>query len=144
MSIFPQGQPYTFGGEQTTGTMPIAGSYMSNFINMFSNSDLSKLPEDIRGFAALGGMMNLRDLEASRRSEAMFDKALAYQREASERADAMGVKNAMIGAFLKDVPAAIGRFSRAGSEYLPAKIAAGTSSTPIPSLGSKSYYGFVG
>lgn len=123
--------------------MPIAGSYMPDFISMFSNPDLAKLPEDIRGFAALGGMMNLRDLEASRRSEAMFDKALAYQREASERANEMGIKNAIIGSFLKDVPAAIGGAVRARNTYLPEQIAAAGATRPIPSYGPTNYYGFV-
>jgi len=143
MSIFPQGQPYTFGGEQTTGTMPIAGSYMDQMRTLLTSipSDISK--DDRMLYGLLGAQSIGADI-ASRRSEAMFDKALAYQREASEKANEMGIKNAIIGSFLKDVPAAIGRFSVAGNEFLPAKISAGTSSTPIPSLGSKRYYGFVG
>lgn len=144
MSIFPQGQPYTFGGEQTAGTMPIAGSYMNQLRDFFTSipSDLSK---DDRMLYGLLGAQSIGADASSRRSEAMFDKALAYQREASERANEMGIKNAIIGSFLKDVPAAIGGAVRARNAYLPEQIqiAAAGAARGVPSYGPSNYYGFV-
>jgi len=154
MTSFAQGQPFSsgpiwdqmrFGGEQTTGTIPIAGSYMSDFISFASNPDLAKLPEDMRGFAVMGGILGMRDLEQAKRSEAMADKYLAYQERASERANEMGIRNQIIGSFLKDVPAAIGGAFRARNAYLPEQIqiAAAGAGRGIPSVASPNYYGFV-
>jgi hypothetical protein len=55
----------------------------------------------------------------------------------------MGIKNQIIGSFLKDVPAAIGGAMRARNTYLPEQIAAANATRPIPSYGPTNYYGFV-
>lgn len=156
MATYPvQGQPFNsgpvwdrmrFDQGQTSTTIPIAGGFMSDFINLASNPELTKLPEDMRGFAVMGGMLGLRDAEAARRSEAMFDKALAYQRQAAQEANEMGIRNTVIGSLLKDVPAAIGNAFAQRQRYAPEQIeiaARGSSQTPRYA-GMRNYYGFVG
>lgn len=153
MTSFAQGQPFSsgpvwdqmrFGGEQTSGTMPLSGSYMDVF-NMLTRPEVAetfgKLPKDIQGFAPLMLMVGAQNTEAQRAADARFEKTLAYQREASERANEMGIKNQIIGSFLKDVPAALNFRDR--NKYLPEKIAAANATRPIPSYGSANYYGFV-
>jgi hypothetical protein len=155
MTSFVKGQPFSsgpvwdqmrFGGEQTPGTMPLAGnSYISELIGFASNPALSSLPEDLRGFAVMGGMLNLRDAESARRSEAMFDKALAYQERAAQKANEMGIRNVAIGSFvdaIKGIPAA---FSQ-GQRYTPEQVAfAGRAMELQPRGGTRpNYYGFVG
>lgn len=155
MSSFAQGRPFNsgpvwdrmrFDSGQTSTTMPIAGGYMSDLIGFVSNPAFSKLPEDTRGYALVGGMLSLRDAEAARRSEAMFDKALAYQRQAAQEANEMGIRNTVIGSFLKDVPAAISNAFAQRQRYTPEQIeiaARGSSQTPRYA-GMRNYYGFVG
>lgn len=132
MTSLVKGQPFSsgpvwdqmrFGGDQTPGTIPIAGnSYISELIGFASNPALSSLPEDLRGYAVMGGMLSLRDAESARRSEAMFDKALAYQERAAQKANEMGIRNTLIGSFLKDVPAAIGNAFAQRQRYAPEQI----------------------
>ena len=153
MTSFAQGQPFSsgpvwdqmrFGGEQTSGTMPLSGSYMDVF-NMLTRPEVAetfgKLPKDIQGFAPLMLMVGAQNTEAQRAADARFEKTLAYQREASERANEMGIKNQIIGSFLKDVPAALNFRDR--NKYLPEQIAAANATRPIPSYGPSNYYGFV-
>lgn len=155
MASFVQGQSFSsgpvwdqmrFGGEQTSGTMPLSGSYMDVF-NMLTRPEVAetfgKLPKDIQGFAPLMLMVGAQNTEAQRAADARFEKTLAYQREASERANEMGIKNQIIGSFLKDVPVAIGGAMRARNTYLPEQIAAANATRPIPSYGPTNYYGFV-
>jgi hypothetical protein len=154
MTSFVKGQPFSsgpvwdqmrLGGEQTPGTIPLAGnSYISELIGFASNPALSSLPEDLRGFAVMGGMLNLRDAESARRSEAMFDKALAYQERAAQKANEMGIRNVAIGSFvdaIKSIPAA---FSQ-GQRYTPEQVAfAGRAMELQPRGGTRpNYYGFV-
>lgn len=153
MTSFAQGQSFSsgpvwdqmrFGGEQTSGTMPLSGSYMDVF-NMLTRPEVAetfgKLPKDIQGFAPLMLMLGAQNTETQRAADARFEKTLAYQREASERANEMGIKNQIIGSFLKDVPAALNFRDR--NKYLPEQIAAANATRPIPSYGSVNYYGFV-
>jgi hypothetical protein len=90
-------------------------------------------------------MLNLRDAESARRSEAMFDKALAYQERAAQKANEMGIRNVAIGSFvdaIKGIPAA---FSQ-GQRYTPEQVAfAGRAMELQPRGGTRpNYYGFVG
>lgn len=154
MSSFAQGRPFSsgpvwdrmrFDSGQTSTTMPIAGGYMPDFINLVSNPELSKLPEDMRGFAVMGGMLGLRDAEAARRSEAMFDKALAYQRQAAQEANEMGIRNVAIGSFfdaLKGIPFAFARRQQYAPEQI--EIAARAMQGQPRGYQQRNYYGFVG
>lgn len=155
MPTYPvKGQPFSsgpvwdrmrFDQGQTSTTMPIAGSYMSDFINLASNPDLNRLPEDMRGFALMGGMLGLQNAEAARRSEAMFDKALAYQKQAAQEANEMGIRNTVIGSFLKDVPAAIGNAFAQRQRYAPEQIEIAARAMQAQPRGGSipNYYGFV-
>ena len=159
MTSFVQGQPFNtgpifdqmrFGSEQTTGTMPLTGSYMDVF-NMLTRPEVAetfgKLPKDIQGIAPLMLMVGAQGADAQRAADARFERTLAYQREASERADAMGVKNQIIGSFLKDVPAAIGGFARAPLKFADQRIQMADNFAargPSASAAPRNYYGFVG
>jgi hypothetical protein len=153
MTTFAQGQPFNsgpvwdqmrFGSEQTTGTMPLTGSYMDVF-NMLTQPEIAetfgKLPKDIQGFAPLMLMVGAQGADAQRAADARQERLFQYQREASERANEMGIKNQIIGSFLKDVPAALNFRDR--NKYLPEQIAAANATRPIPSYGPTNYYGFV-
>jgi hypothetical protein len=155
MTTFAQGQPFNsgpvwdrmrFDQGQTSTTIPIAGGYMPDFINLASNPALSNLPEDMRGLAVTVGMLGLRDAESARRSEAMFDKALAYQRQAAQEANQMGIKNQLIGSFLKDVPAAISNAFAQRQRYTPEKIEIAARAMQSQPRGGTipNYYSFVG
>lgn len=153
MASFAQGQPFSsgpiwdqmrFGGEQTTGTMPIAGSYMDQMRNFFTSIP-SDIPKDDRLIYGLLGAQSIGADIASRRSEAMFDKALAYQREASERANEMGIRNTVISSFLKDVPAAIGNAFAQRQRYTPEQIEIASRAMELQPRGGSipNYYSFV-
>lgn len=153
MTTFAQGQPFNsgpvwdrmrFDQGQTSTTIPIAGGYMSDLINLASNPAFSNLPEDMRGFAVMGGMLSLRDAESARRSEAMFDKALAYQERASQKANEMGVRNVVIGSVvdaLKGIPNAFAQRQR----YAPEKIEIAARAMESQPRGGTipNYYSFV-
>lgn len=155
MTSFAQGQSFSsgpvwdqmrFGGEQTPGTMPLAGSYMGltdQLNTLFSTPLPSGVSKDesflLRALQAQG----LTAAETGRQNKEMMREFLAHQQQASERANEMGIKNQIIGSFLKDVPAAIGGAFRAQNTYLPERIAAANATRPIPSYGPSNYYGFV-
>lgn len=154
MTSFVKGQPFSsgpvwdqmrFGGEQTPGTIPLAGnSYISELIGFASNPALLSLPEDLRGFAVMGGMLNLRDAESARRSEAMFDKALAYQERAAQKANEMGIRNVALGSFVDAIKSIPASFSQ-GQRYTPEQVAfAGRAMELQPRGGTRpNYYSFV-
>lgn len=157
MTSFAQGQSFSsgpvwdqmrFGGEQTSGTMPLSGSYMDVF-NMLTRPEVAetfgKLPKDIQGFAPLALMLGVQNEQAQRAADARFEKTLAYQREASERANEMGIRNQVIGSFLKDVPAAIGNAFAQRQRYAPEQIEiAARAMQSQPRGGSiPNYYSFV-
>ncbi len=122
--------------------MPIAGSYMDQLRSVMTSipSDISK---DDRTLYGLLGAQYLGAAETAKQNKETMREFLAYQQQASERANEMGIKNQIIGSFLKDVPAAIGGAMRARNTYLPEQIAATNATRPIPSYGSANYYGFV-
>ena len=153
MTSFAQGQPFNtgavwdqmrFGTEQSAGTMPMAGSYMDQLRTLFSSipSDINK---DDRALYGLMGVQSLNAAESAKQNRALMQDWMTYQREASERANEMGIRNQVIGSFLKDVPAAIGGAVRARNAYLPEQIqiAAAGAGRGIPSVTSPNYYGFV-
>lgn len=150
MTSFAQGQPFSSGpvwdqmrfGEPASTSMPIAGSYLDQLRGVFSS-----IPEDIskddRALFGLLGAQNIAATETARQNKEMMKDWLAYQQQASERANEMGIRNQIIGSFLKDVPAAIGGAVRARNAYLPEQIAAANATRPLPSFGGTNYYGFV-
>ena len=122
--------------------MPIAGSYMDQ-LRSFMTSIPSDISKDDRTLYGLLGAQHLGATETAKQNKEMMREFLTYQQQASERANEMGIKNQIIGSFLKDVPAAIGGAMRARNAYLPEQIAAANATRPIPSYGSANYYGFV-
>lgn len=150
MASFAQGQPFSSGsvwdqmrfGTDQGAAMPIAGSYMDQ-LRSFMTSIPSDISKDDRTLYGLLGAQHLGASEAAKQNKEMMREFLAHQQQASERANEMGIKNQIIGSFLKDVPAAIGGAMRARNTYLPEQIAAANATRPIPSYGPTNYYGFV-
>ena len=150
MTSFAQGQPFNsgpvwdqmrFGSEQTTETMPIAGSLADPLAAAFSIPLPPGLSKDSEAFFRFGQLQRFNAAEAAKHNKEMMQQYLTYQQQASERANEMGIKNQIIGSFLKDVPAALNFRDR--NKYLPEQIAAANATRPIPSYGPTNYYGFV-
>lgn len=148
MASFAQGQSFSsgpvwdqmrFGGEQT----PLAGSLADPLAAIFSTPLPAGLSKDDSAFLRFGQLQRFSSAEAAKQNKEMMREFLAYQQQASERANEMGIKNQIIGSFLKDVPAAIGGAFRAQNTYLPERIATANATRPIPSYGPSNYYGFV-
>jgi hypothetical protein len=156
MTSFAQGQPFSsgpvwdqmrFGSEQTTGTMPIAGSLADPLAAIFSTPLPSGLSKDSEAFLRFGQLQRFNAAETAKQNKEMMQQYLTYQQQASERADAMGVKNQIIGSFLKDVPAAIGGFARAPLKFADQRIQMADNFAargPSASAAPRNYYGFVG
>jgi len=150
MTSFVQGQPFSSGpvwdqmrfGSEQGAAMPIAGSYMDQ-LRSFMTSIPSDISKDDRTLYGLLGAQHLGAAETAKQNKETMREFLAHQQQASVRANEMGIKNQIIGSFLKDVPAAIGGAMRARNAYLPEQIAAANATRPIPSYGSANYYGFV-
>ena len=150
MASFAQGQPFSSGpvwdqmrfGSEQGAAMPIAGSYMDQ-LRSFMTSIPSDISKDDRTLYGLLGAQHLGAAETAKQNKEMMREFLTHQQQASERANEMGIKNQIIGSFLKDVPAAIGGAMRARNAYLPEQIAAANATRPIPSYGPVNYYGFV-
>ncbi len=130
-------------GSEQGAAMPIAGSLSDPLAAIFSTPLPSGLSKDSEAFLRFGQLQRFNATETAKQNKEMMREFLAYQQQASERANEMGIKNQIIGSFLKDVPAAIGGAMRARNAYLPEQIAAANATRPIPSYGSANYYGFV-
>jgi hypothetical protein len=154
MTSFVQGQPFNtdpifdqmrFGSEQGAA-MPIAGSYMDQ-LRSFMTSIPSDISKDDRTLYGLLGAQHLGASEAAKQNKEMMREFLTYQQQASERANEMGIKNQIIGSFLKDVPAAIGGFARAPLKFADQRIQMADNFAargPSASAAPRNYYGFVG
>ncbi len=156
MASFAQGQSFSsgpvwdqmrFGGEQTPGTMPIAGSYMG-FTDQLNTLFSTPLPSGVsKDDAFLLRMMQAQGLtaaETGRQNKETMREFLAHQQQASERANEMGLRNVVIGSVvdaIKGIPAA---FSQ-GQRYTPEQVAfAGRAMELQPRGGTRpNYYGFV-
>jgi hypothetical protein len=147
MTSFAQGQPFSSGpvwdqmrfGSEQGASMPIAGSYMDQ-LRGFMTSIPSDISKDDRLLYGLLGAQHLGSAETAKQNKETMREFLTYQQQASERANEMGIKNQIIGAFLS---APFGDAVRARNKYLPEQIAAANATRPIPSYGSANYYGFV-
>jgi hypothetical protein len=154
MASFAQGQPFSTGsvwdqmrfGTDQGAAMPIAGSYMDQVRSIMTSipSDISK---DDRALYGLIGVQHLGAAEAAKQNKEMMQYFLTHQQQASERANVMGIKNQIIGSFLKDVPAAIGGFARAPLKFADQRIQMADNFAargPSASAAPRNYYGFVG
>jgi hypothetical protein len=147
MTSFAQGQPFSSGpvwdqmrfGSEQGAAMPIAGSYMDQ-LRSFMTSIPSDISKDDRTLYGLLGAQHLGAAETAKQNKETMREFLAYQQQASERANEMGIKNQIIGSFL-NAPLAFNFNNR--NKYLPEQIAAANATRPIPSYGSANYYGFV-
>lgn len=157
MASFVQGQPFSsgpvwdqmrFGGEQTPGTMPIAGSYMGftdQLNTLFSTPLPSGLSKDDSFLLRMMQAQGLTSAETARQNKETMREFLMHQQQASERANEMGIRNQVIGSFLKDVPAAIGNAFAQRQRYTPEQIEiAARAMQSQPRGGSiPNYYSFV-
>jgi hypothetical protein len=132
-----------FGGEQTPGTIPIAGSYLDQLGTFFSS-----IPKDLTGEdRALYGLLGAQSIGASetaKQNKEMMREWMTYQESAAQKANEMGIRNVAIGSFvdaIKGIPAA---FSQ-GQRYTPEQVAfAGRAMELQPRGGTRpNYYGFV-
>jgi hypothetical protein len=153
MTSFVKGQSFSsgpvwdqmrFGGEQTPGTIPIAGSYLDQLGTFFSS-----IPKDLTGEdRALYGLLGAQSIGASetaKQNKEMMREWMTYQERAAQKANEMGIRNVAIGSFvdaIKGIPAA---FSQ-GQRYTPEQVAfAGRAMELQPRGGTRpNYYGFVG
>lgn len=153
MTSFVKGQSFSsgpvwdqmrFGGEQTPGTIPIAGSYLDQLGTFFSS-----IPKDLTGEdRALYGLLGAQSIGASetaKQNKEMMREWMTYQESAAQKANEMGIRNVAIGSFvdaIKGIPAA---FSQ-GQRYTPEQVAfAGRAMELQPRGGTRpNYYGFVG
>lgn len=142
---------YTWGDTSGLGstagaqTVPLAGGFMGQLGSVFSSIP-SNLPEDYRGLAAFAGMQNIFAQQNRQENREFAREMFALQKEAYREANEMGIRNQVIGSFLKDVPAAFGAAARARNEYLPqqVEIAARSMQTGNAPYTPRNYYGFVG
>jgi len=128
-----------FDSEQGAA-MPIAGSLSDPLAAIFSIPVPSGLSKDSEAFLRFGQLQRFNATETAKQNKEMMREFLAYQQQASERANEMGIKNQIIGSFL-NAPLALNLSNR--NKYLPEQIAAANATRPIPSYGSANYYGFV-
>jgi len=142
---------YTWGDTSGLGyaagaqTMPLAGGFMGQLGSVFSSIP-ANLPEDYKGLAAFAGMQNVFAQQNRQENRDFAREMFALQKEAAKEANEMGIRNQVIGSFLKDVPAAFGAAARARNEYLPqqVEIAARSMQTGNAPYTPRNYYGFVG
>lgn len=153
MTSFVQGKPFNsgsvldqmrFGGEQTTGTMPIAGSYLDQLGTFFSS-----IPKDLTGedrvLYGLLGAQSIGASETAKQNKEMMREWMAYQETAAQKANEMGIRNQVIGSFLKDVPAAIGNAFAQRQRYTPEQIEIASRAMQSQPRGGSipNYYSFV-
>jgi hypothetical protein len=155
MTTFAQGQPFNsgpvwdqmrFGSEQTTETMPIAGSLADPLAAIFSTPSPPGLSKDMEAFFRFGQLQRFNAAEVAKQNKEMMQQYLTYQQQASERANEMGIKNQLIGSFLKDVPAAISNAFAQRQRYAPEKIEIAARAMQSQPRGGTipNYYSFVG
>jgi hypothetical protein len=155
MTSFAQGRPFNsgpiweqmrFGAEQTPGTMPIAGSYLDKMTSIFTTPLPEGISKDDASFLRLGQLNALASTETARQNKETMREFLIYQQQASERANQMGIKNQLIGSFLKDVPAAISNAFAQRQRYAPEKIEIAARAMQSQPRGGTipNYYSFVG
>ena len=135
-----------FGTEQTPGTMPIAGSYLDKMTSIFTTPLPEGISQDDASFLRLGQLNALASTETARQNKETMREFLIYQQQASERANQMGIKNQLIGSFLKDVPAAISNAFAQRQRYTPEKIEIAARAMESQPRGGTipNYYSFVG
>lgn len=153
MTSFVQGRPFNsgpiwsemrFNTEQTAGTMPIAGSYLDQLGTFFSS-----IPEGLKGedrtLYGLLGAQSIGASETARQNKEMMREWMAYQENAAQKANEMGIRNTVIGSFLKDVPAAIGNAFAQRQRYTPEQIEIAARAMQAQPRGGSipNYYGFV-
>jgi len=155
MASFAQGQPFSagpiwdqmrFDGGQTTTTMPIAGSFMDQLGTFFSSPIPTGMSKDDAALYRLAGMQALSSADVARQNKETMREFLTYQQQASERANQMGIRNQVIGSFLKDVPAAISNAFAQRQRYTPEQIEIAARAMQNQPRGgtARNYYGFVG
>jgi hypothetical protein len=156
MASFAQGQSFSSGpvwdqmrldGGQSGETMPLAGSFADPLALIFSNPLPPGLSKDDAAFLRLGQLQRFSAAEIAKQNKEMMREFLTHQQQASERANEMGIKNQIIGSFLKDVPAAIGGFARAPLKFADQRIQMADNFAargPSASAAPRNYYGFVG
>ena len=123
--------------------MPLAGRYgVMDQLSPF----LSSVPESDRGLIAAIGAQNVFAQQNRQDNRDFMREMFAAQREASKEANEMGIRNQVIGSFLKDFPKATRDLAYAGNEYLPQQIqiAANSMQTGNAPYTPRNYYGFVG
>lgn len=133
------------GSDQPT-TMPIAGSYFDTLKGfLLSPTPSGASAEDAFLYKMLGAQA-LGAGETARQNKESMRELLQYQREAAREANEMGIRNQVIGSFLKDVPAAIGGAVARRTEYLPAQVEIQRAAmlNRSPAMGIPNYYSFVG
>lgn len=134
-----------FNTEQTTGTMPIAGSYLDQLGTFFSS-----IPEGLKGedriLYGLLGAQSIGASETAKQNKEMMREWMAYQENAAQKANEMGIRNTVIGSFLKDVPAAISNAFAQRQRYAPEQIEIAARAMQGQPRGyqQRNYYGFVG
>lgn len=156
MASFVQGQPFSsgpvwdqmrFGGEQTPGTMPIAGSYMGftdQLNTLFSTPLPSGLSKDDSFLLRMMQAQGLTSAETARQNKETMREFLAHQQQASERANEMGIRNVAIGSFfdaLKGIPNAFAQRQRFAPEQI--EIAARAMQSQPRGGSIPNYYSFV-
>jgi hypothetical protein len=155
MTTFAQGQPFNsgpvwdrmrFDQGQTSTTIPIAGSLADPLAAAFSIPLPPGLSKDSEAFFRFGQLQRFNAAEAAKQNKEMMQQYLTYQQQASERANEMGIKNQIIGSFLKDVPAAISNAFAQRQRYAPEKIEIAARAMQSQPRGGTipNYYSFVG
>ncbi len=126
-------------------TMPLAGGYMDQ-MKAFYGGIPSDLPKDERFLLGMLGTQGILGQQNRQENREFAREMFALQKEAAKEANEMGIRNQVIGSFLKDVPAAFGAAARARNEYLPqqVQIAANSMQTGNAPYTPRNYYGFVG
>jgi hypothetical protein len=142
---------YTWGDTSSLGavagaqTIPIAGGLMDQMKAIYGSMPAG-LSNDERLFMGMAGMQNIFAQQNREQARETAREMFTLQKEAAKEANEMGIRNQVIGSFLKDVPAAFGAAARARNEYLPqqVQIAANSMQTGNAPYTPRNYYGFVG
>jgi hypothetical protein len=124
------------------GTTPIAGSYLKDLTEQLGG-DLGDLGKAMLIQGEIGRLQRQADMEQFPQLLKMVGD---YQKQAAIEANEMGIKNQIVGSFLKDVPAAISNAFAQRQRYAPERIgiAARGMEYGRPGYGMGRYYGFVG
>jgi len=159
MTSFAQRNPFNSGSAWESMRFPavadtsaLAGT--GNYGNMFGMDEIRSLYSSIPKEATpeerlIFGMYGINALNR-KENLAMMPQILLMtsdiQRENALEANKIAQENAVLGSFLKDVPAAISNAFAQRERYTPERIqiAANAANRPLPGYGMPSYYGFVG